>query len=146
MTEVSAGIFDNYNNVDIQIFKIESSGVVANVLTYGALLQSLYVPDKNGAFDDITTGFDSIDHYNQKGRKDGSIMGRFAGRISNASFTLNNQVFAQSCLKKMKKGIRAVQEQRRSAKTFDSRWPIWLPYENLDSKNNRKRSRNDLCF
>ena len=92
MTEISSGIFDNYNGVNIHIFKIQSSGITANILTYGALLQSLYVPDRNGAFDDITTGFDSINEYNQKGRKDGSIMGRYAGRISNVSFILDDQV------------------------------------------------------
>ena len=92
MTEISSSIFDTYNGVNIEIFTIQSTGITANILTYGALLQSLYVPDRNGAFDDITTGFDSIDDYNQKGRKDGSIMGRYAGRISNASFILDDQV------------------------------------------------------
>ena len=92
MTEITAGIFDTYNGIDIQIFTIQSKNIVANVLTYGALLQSLYVTDKNGAFDDVTTGFDNIEDYNNKGRKDGSIMGRYAGRISNASFWLNDQV------------------------------------------------------
>jgi len=109
MTEVSAGIFDNYNNVDIQIFKIESSGIVANVLTYGALLQSLSVPDKNGAFDDITTGFDSISDYNQKGRKDGSIMGRYfhgkAARSESLRRIFYEQIFLQNIFKNiLKKG------------------------------------------
>ena len=93
MTEISVGIFDTFNGTSIQIFTIQSKNIIANVLTYGALLQSLYVPDKNSAYDDITTGFDNIEDYNQKGRKDGSIMGRYAGRISNASFVLDDQVF-----------------------------------------------------
>ncbi|RLU04518.1 galactose-1-epimerase, partial [Pseudomonas prosekii] len=40
-----------------------SHGMQATVITYGATLQSLQVPDKNGKVDDIVLGFDDVQGY-----------------------------------------------------------------------------------
>ena len=36
------------------------NGVVVEILNYGAIVRALRVPDKQGSFDDVTTGFDSM--------------------------------------------------------------------------------------
>jgi aldose 1-epimerase len=64
-------------------------GLEARIMTFGAILQSLSVPDRHGKFDDIVLGFDSLDAYFINKPHFGSIIGRFANRIANAAFTLD---------------------------------------------------------
>jgi aldose 1-epimerase len=66
-----------------------SHGMQARIAEYGAILVSLRVPDRNGRLDDIVLGFDSLDGYLQHPRFGGAVVGRHAGRISNASLTLD---------------------------------------------------------
>jgi aldose 1-epimerase len=66
-----------------------TQGVNARILSFGGILQSLSVPDRNGKLDDIVLGFDSLDAYFINKPHFGSIIGRFANRIANAAFTLD---------------------------------------------------------
>src|SRR6187549_2580533 len=55
-----------------------SHGIEANVITYGATLQSLLVPDKNGKVDDVVLGFDDVQGYQNNGTVYfGATIGRF---------------------------------------------------------------------
>jgi aldose 1-epimerase len=65
------------------------NGLVAQITNYGAILVSLFVPDRNGRFVDIVQGYDSIDEYIQgNGPYMGAICGRCANRIGKGMFTL----------------------------------------------------------
>ena len=63
----------------------------ACVTNYGARLVSLMVPDKEGKEGDVVLGFDNIEDYHQQKQNFGSIVGRYAGRIKSARFTLDGQ-------------------------------------------------------
>ena len=47
-------------------YTLKSDTIKAVILNYGGVIQSLETPDKNGVWDDITTGFETIDEYPQK--------------------------------------------------------------------------------
>ena len=51
------------------------------------------VSDRNGDFDDITTGFSSISEYPEKSQFFGSLVGRYANRIGGAKFNLNGKTY-----------------------------------------------------
>lgn len=68
-------------------------GIEVGIITYGAAIASLKVPDRNGRLDDIVTGFDSLDKYLERSRYFGATVGRYANRIANGRFTLDGQVF-----------------------------------------------------
>ncbi|MDR1985064.1 MAG: galactose mutarotase [Prevotellaceae bacterium] len=65
------------------------NGVEACITNYGGRLVSLMVPDKNGKLTDVVLGFDKIDDYFKSFSFFGALIGRYANRISNASFTLD---------------------------------------------------------
>ena len=65
-------------------------GVEAKISNYGGVIVDLYVPDRNGQKADIVLGYDDFASY-ARGGFYGAIIGRFANRISNASFNLNGQ-------------------------------------------------------
>lgn len=76
----------------VKLFTISnSSGIKANVTNFGAVLVSLFVPDKNGKLDDVVLGFDSLDKYfDNSVCYFGSTVGRNSNRVKNASFNLND--------------------------------------------------------
>ncbi|MDR1553883.1 MAG: galactose mutarotase [Prevotellaceae bacterium] len=65
------------------------NGIEACITNYGGRLVSLMIPDKNGKFTDVVLGFDNIDDYLKSFSFFGALIGRYANRIANASFTLD---------------------------------------------------------
>ncbi len=68
-----------------------SSGMEVQVMTYGATLTSVRVPDRNGHFDNVTLALDTVDDYLAGHPLFGSVVGRFANRIKDATFVLDGQ-------------------------------------------------------
>lgn len=69
------------------------SGFSVSFTDYGAAVQSLYVPDKDGKFDDILLGYDTLDEYVKGDSCFGASVGRVANRIGGAKFSLNGQEY-----------------------------------------------------
>ncbi len=63
------------------------------VITYGAALQSLVVPDREGRPTDVLLGFDTLEGYLRHDKFLGAVIGRYANRLGGASFPLNGRVF-----------------------------------------------------
>jgi len=68
-----------------------SHGVQATVITYGAVLQSLKVPDKHGQFADVVLGFDDVQGYQAGTAFFGATIGRFGNRLAKGSFELDGK-------------------------------------------------------
>ena len=64
-------------------------GLAAKVMTYGAILTSLQAPDRNGRFDEVTLGLETLDDYLAGHPHLGAIAGRVANRIAAGRFTLD---------------------------------------------------------
>jgi aldose 1-epimerase len=65
------------------------SGLEARIMTYGAILVSLKVPDRQGVLADVNLGFDTLDGYLGTHPYFGAIIGRYGNRIAKARFTLD---------------------------------------------------------
>jgi aldose 1-epimerase len=70
-----------------------AGGSEARVLTYGALIQSLKVPDKSGAIGDIVLGYNSVAEYVKDSPYFGAVVGRYGNRIGGAAFTLDGKKY-----------------------------------------------------
>lgn len=69
------------------------AGLVAQVTNYGAKLVTLVVPDRNGVPADVVMGYDNIERYLTANPNFGATVGRYANRISNASFALDGTTY-----------------------------------------------------
>jgi aldose 1-epimerase len=69
-------------------------GLSVNLLTLGASVQALRVPDRAGRFTDIALGFDSVRDYEVNRECFGVTLGRFANRIAGAAFDLDGHHWA----------------------------------------------------
>ncbi|XP_064599531.1 galactose mutarotase-like [Liolophura sinensis] len=63
------------------------------VITYGGIITTLYVPDKKGAVDDICLGFDTFEDYEKDHPYFGAIVGRVANRIAKGKFVLDGVTY-----------------------------------------------------
>jgi aldose 1-epimerase len=75
----------------VRLFTITNkSGSSARIMTYGATVISLKMPDRAGLLGDVVLGFDNIDGYLQRNNPYfGAIVGRYANRIRGATFSLD---------------------------------------------------------
>jgi aldose 1-epimerase len=70
------------------------NGLVAQVTNYGAIIVSIFAPDRNGNFADVVQGYDNIaDYINMNSPYMGAICGRCANRIARGRFTLDGKEF-----------------------------------------------------
>ncbi len=70
-----------------------AKGAEARISTYGGVLVSLKVPDRNGAMGDIVLGFDNFDGYLIPPPYFGALIGRYGNRIANGQFTLDGVTY-----------------------------------------------------
>ncbi|MGO4712947.1 aldose epimerase family protein [Bradyrhizobium sp. 2TAF24] len=66
-----------------------TGGFEACVITYGAALQALFVPDRRGVAGDVVLGHDDLAGYVATRRFFGATIGRFANRVAGAGFDLD---------------------------------------------------------
>ncbi len=66
-------------------------GMKAKVITYGAILTELDVPDKDGKFADVVLGFDDLKGYLTKHPYFGATVGRVANRVAKGKFSLDGK-------------------------------------------------------
>ncbi|AOF95440.1 aldose epimerase family protein [Sphingobium sp. RAC03] len=67
-----------------------AAGVSAKILTYGATLQSLSGPDKDGKIADVLLGYDDLKGYVDHPNYFGVTVGRYANRIAGGMFKLGD--------------------------------------------------------
>jgi aldose 1-epimerase len=71
------------------------NGLVAQITNYGAIIVSIYVPDRNGNFTDVVQGYDTIGEYiDGNGPYMGAVCGRCANRIGKGKFTLHGNEYS----------------------------------------------------
>ncbi|GLG97703.1 hypothetical protein R5R35_001316 [Gryllus longicercus] len=70
------------------------NGMTVQIITYGGIITSIQVPDRNGEVDDVVLGFDSMLGYlGEKNPYFGAIVGRVANRIRDGKFKIGNQEY-----------------------------------------------------
>lgn len=78
--------------VDLYVLT-NAKGVTAKVMTYGAILTELHVPDRDGKPDDVVLGFDDLGGYLAGHPYFGATVGRVANRIARGRFTLDGKEY-----------------------------------------------------
>ncbi|WP_159767138.1 aldose epimerase family protein [Streptomyces sp. HM190] len=73
---------------------LERGGIRVRVLTYGGIVQSVEVPDRDGRTADVVLGFADLDGYlRDPGPFFGALIGRYANRIAGGRFTLDGREY-----------------------------------------------------
>ncbi len=68
-------------------------GASIEVIDYGAMLVSVWMPDKEGKLLDVVLGYDNVASYEENPSYFGAVIGRTGNRTANASVTINDVVY-----------------------------------------------------
>jgi aldose 1-epimerase len=79
----------------IELYTLKDSKVEVRIMNYGAIVQSIMVPDRTGKIADIALGFDTPEEYLKTGNRPyfGVIAGRYANRIAHGRFELDGKTY-----------------------------------------------------
>jgi aldose 1-epimerase len=94
-TEENYGVTNEGRTVEIYTLSNAHNARV-RITNYGAIVQSLYVPDRNDQLEDIVLGYDTLEEYLKDTSFFGAIVGRFGNRIAGGKFSLNGEDYQLS--------------------------------------------------
>lgn len=77
----------------VELYVLTNGKMTAKVMTYGAILTELWVPDRNGKTGDVVLGFDNLASYLAGHPFFGATTGRVANRIARGQFTLDGKEY-----------------------------------------------------
>src|SRR5919106_6607224 len=78
----------------VELFAMTNAqGIEVRAMTYGGIITVIRTPDRNGRFDDVVLGYDSLAPYLDQSPYFGAIVGRYANRIARGQFTLDGVTY-----------------------------------------------------
>lgn len=75
------------------LFTISNGTMSFSATDYGCCITSILLPAAHGGYDDVVLGYSTLEGYLFNKPHFGSIIGRCAGRISNAKFSLEGKTY-----------------------------------------------------
>lgn len=91
-TQASAGTLSDGTDVRAVTLKA-ANGVSATILTYGATLWKLMVPDRDGKVADVLVSYGDLASFEKKPNFWGATIGRYGNRIAGGKFTLDGKTY-----------------------------------------------------
>jgi aldose 1-epimerase len=77
------------DGTEIHSWALENGGTRLKVLSYGGIVQSLEIPDRQGRYANVSLGFDTIEEYVSHSPYFGALIGRYGNRVDAGRFTLD---------------------------------------------------------
>jgi aldose 1-epimerase len=72
------------------------NGMEVRITNYGARIEQILVPDRNGQLGDVVQGYETIDQVRNGQGSMGAFIGRYANRIAKGRFTLEGKEYQLS--------------------------------------------------
>src|ERR1700733_290763 len=133
------GTLEDGTVIDLYILK-NAKGSSAKVMTYGATLTELWIPDRCGRLGDVVLGFDNLQGYTGKHPWFGATVGRVANRIAKGKFTLDGKEYSleinngPNSLHGGKKGFDKVVWKAKPSKQDEGKVVLDLEYVSKDGE------------
>ena len=86
------GTLPNGKTADLYTLR-NAAGMTVRITNYGGIITELQAPDKDGTFEDVTLGLDSLSSYVENNPFFGALVGRYGNRIAKGKFTLDGKTY-----------------------------------------------------
>ena len=87
------GTLPNGQQVDSYTLK-NKKGMEVAIMTYGGIITSLKVPNKDGKSEEVVLGFNSLEQYTKPNPYFGALIGRYGNRIAKGKFSLDGKEYS----------------------------------------------------
>lgn len=77
----------------IHSWSLANGGTRLKVLSYGGIVQSLEIPDREGRYANVSLGFATIEDYVARSPYFGALIGRYGNRVGEGRFTLEGKSY-----------------------------------------------------
>lgn len=84
---------NTHSGESVFLIELDNGVISCKIITYGATIQSLTVPDRNGNPVDVVLGYDTLEEYLTHDGYLGATVGRYANRIAKGQFSLNGKTY-----------------------------------------------------
>lgn len=75
---------------EVESYKLKNqNGMEVDIMTYGGIISSLKVPNKEGVSEEVVLGFNNFEQYTKDNPYFGALIGRYGNRIAKAKFMLD---------------------------------------------------------
>jgi len=123
-TKTSSKLFGTLpDGREVQLFNLyNKNGLTIRITNYGAAIQAILLPDGKGGHVDIVAGYDTLKEYVDDTAFFGATIGRYANRIANGTFVLNNKEYTlakNSGNHHLHGGMEGFNKKLWSSKTFE---------------------------
>lgn len=81
----------SFKNDSVKIIHVEFEELELELMTFGGIIKSLKVPDRNGEMSNIVIGYNDVQSYFNDTFYIGATIGRFANRINKGCFNLDGK-------------------------------------------------------
>ena len=78
----------------VELLTLDNGTISCEILTFGATLRTLTVPDREGRPVDVVLGYDHLSDYETRDGYLGAVVGRYANRIAKGQFSLNGKTYS----------------------------------------------------
>lgn len=83
-------LFGKTDGKDVYLLTLTNrNGNIIKLTNFGARINRIEVPDRNGKLDNITFGYDTFDETRNGDMSFGSVVGRYANRIAGGKFSID---------------------------------------------------------
>ena len=82
---------------EVREITLKNESLSCQILTFGATLRTLSVPDRRGEMVDVVLGYDTLEEYMARDGYWGATVGRCANRIAKGRFSLNGKDYVLAC-------------------------------------------------
>lgn len=81
---------------EVKLFTLKNKqGIVTQITNYGGRVVNLWVPDKEGNYEDIVLGYETLEGYlNSNEIYFGALIGRYGNRIAKGEFMLEDTLYS----------------------------------------------------
>jgi aldose 1-epimerase len=98
MAEMTQRVFGRTRDGDEVVqYTLTAGAVTVQLISYGATLSSVRIPDRKGRVDEVTLGFDDLESYLGHHPYFGVSVGRVANRIARGTFSLDGKTYTLFC-------------------------------------------------
>jgi aldose 1-epimerase len=78
----------------VDLYTLTDGTMEVRIMTYGGIVVSVRVPDRDGKPGDVVLGYDSVDKYIANSPYFGALIGRYGNRIAHGKFVLDGVTYS----------------------------------------------------
>lgn len=93
---ITADTYENKEGKDIRRITLRNERITIEITNLGCSVIAIYTPDKNSIQKNIVAGFPDIMEYQKNDHYLGCVIGRYANRIADASFSIGENTYQLS--------------------------------------------------